>query len=95
MNKIKDFLEIIGINLTMVFGGFVGSVIMVKSQNEMDFKSQLLTITSGTLCANFMTPIFIDLFNLGESSQFGIAFILGYLGLKGMEKIVSKYISKK
>ena len=91
----KDFLETIGINLTLAIAGFIGSLLWVSTENQKNFKFSLLGIISGTLSANYLTPLVIESFGLGDKSQFGVAFILGYFGLKGMEKIASKYLDKK
>lgn len=93
--SIKEFLETIGINITLSIAGFIGSLIWVSTENQKDFKFSLVGIISGTLSANYLTPLVIESFALGDKTQFGVAFILGYFGLKGMEKVSAKYLVKK
>jgi len=94
-NKIKDFLETLGINITLAIAGFIGSLIWATTTDDKSIKKGLIGIFSGTFCANYITPLVIDVFNLGEESQFGVAFVLGYTGLKGVERLADKYFKKK
>ena len=96
MNKgFREFLETIGINITLVLAGLIGSLIMVSGDSAKNIKSSLLGIASGTLLANYVTPLVVESLGLGDKSQFGIAFLLGYFGLKGVEKFAGKYFDKK
>jgi hypothetical protein len=47
------------------------------------------------MSANYLTPVVIDLLGVkGESLQYGFAFVIGFGGLKIVEVVYEKYISK-
>ena len=52
---------------------------------------------AGTACANYLTPVVITLLPDGAaaSAKYAIAFALGFMGLKGLELFIDKYLSKK
>lgn len=91
---IKDWLIQVGLDISLAVSGFVGSIIMVSKTSARNMKTTFIGIVSGTLSANYITPVVIEVIGLGEKSKFGVAFLLGYFGLKGIEIIFSKYISK-
>lgn len=91
----KNFLENLGIDIALMITGFFGSVFMVSKTAAQNIKTSLVGIVSGTLAANYCTPVVIEIFHFEGKSQFGIAFILGYLGVKGVERFIIRFINKK
>jgi hypothetical protein len=89
--KFGNWLETIGIDLTLMFTGMMGSVLMATKKNAWDLKRSVIGIISGMLSANYLTQIFIEVFELEGRSQYGVAFLLGYFGLKGVEKFIERY----
>ena len=85
-------LSEIGINIGLMVGGFFGSLITIKKKRSI--KEQLLSIITGTMSANYLTPVLIDWFNLEGSSQYGTAFIVGFGGLKLVEALYDKFFNK-
>jgi hypothetical protein len=50
-----------------------------------------MSLIAGTLSANYLTPLAITAFGLqNSSSQYAVAFMLGFLGLRGVEYILDK-----
>jgi hypothetical protein len=46
------------------------------------------TVVSGGLSANYMTPLAGDYLHLGSNVLYGVAFLLGYSGMKGVELLI-------
>ena len=85
-------LSEIGINIGLMVGGFFGSLITIKKNR--DLKEQLLSVVTGTMSANYLSPLLIDWFELTGSSQYGTAFIVGFGGLKFVEYIYDRIFKK-
>jgi hypothetical protein len=89
--KFGSWLESIGIDLTLMFAGMIGSILMATKKNAWDLKRAVIGVISGTLSANYLTQVVIEVFELEGRSQYGVAFLLGYFGLKGVEKFIERY----
>lgn len=88
--KFHDWLTTLGIDITLMLAGMFGSLIMVSKKSAYNIKASLLGVASGTLAANYLTQVAIELFELEGRSQYGVAFLLGYFGLKGVETLFEK-----
>ena len=89
----KQFLQEIGINIALIVAGFFGSLIMVSKKSTDNIKATLTSIGAGVASANYLTPLVIDLLKIEKQTYtLGIAFILGFLGLKGVEYVTSKIL---
>ena len=85
-------LSEIGINIGLMIGGFFGSLITIKKKRSI--KEQLLSVVTGTMSANYLSPVIIDYMSLEGSSQYGTAFIVGFGGLKVVEAFYDKFFNK-
>jgi len=91
----KTFFEEIGINIGLSIAGLFGSLLLLGKQAVSNMRSTLVSLITGVASANYLTPIVTDTMKLSEDSyKFGIAFILGFLGLKGIEKITNIIFKK-
>lgn len=89
----SDILKDIGINIGLIVAGFFGSLLMINKNSAYNIKSTLTSIIAGVASANYLTPIVIDMFAIQKQTYtLSIAFILGFLGLKGVETITSKFM---
>jgi len=75
-----------------MIGGFFGSLITIKKKRSV--KEQLLSVVTGTMSANYLSPVIIEYMSLEGSSQYGTAFIVGFGGLKVVEAFYDKFFSK-
>lgn len=92
----KDFLMSIGMNVGLAVSGFFGSLMLVGKQKEQNLREQIFSVIGGTMSANYLTPVVIDTFNLQtDSLQYGVAFVIGFGGLKVVEFVYEKWFSKK
>ena len=89
----KDLLQDIGINIGISVAGLFGSLILIGKNAAFRWKTSIFSIITGVASANYMTPVAVDFIKLNEKYQMSIAFILGFLGLKGVE-LISNKISK-
>jgi hypothetical protein len=89
----SDILKDIGINIGLIVAGFFGSLLMLGKNSTENLKSTLVSIVTGVASANYLTPLVIEMFRIEKQTYtLSIAFILGFLGLKGVEYITSKFI---
>jgi hypothetical protein len=89
----NDILKDIGINIGLIVAGFFGSLLMLGKNSTENLKSTLVSIVTGVASANYLTPLVIEMFRIEKQTYtLSIAFILGFLGLKGVEYITSKFI---
>jgi hypothetical protein len=90
----KDFLEEIGINIAFVLAGLAGSLVTVSNDATKNLKSSVAGIIAGTFSANYLTQVVVEVTGLNGKTEYGLAFILGYIGLKGVEKISRKVFNE-
>lgn len=88
----RDFLESIGVNIGIALAGMFGSLIMLGKNSSSNIKSTLFSIITGVSSANYITPIVSETINISDRYQMGVAFLLGFLGLKGVEKLSEKLL---
>ncbi len=87
-------LEELGINLGLSIAGFFGSIFFIEKTE--DVKSMFVSMLGGVASANYLTPVVCDWFGVDKiNHQFSVAFILGFMGLRGVEKIVHKFFNQK
>lgn len=88
----KDTLRDLGINIGLLVAGFAGSLVMMKKDGHKDWFTTITSLLAGTLSANYLTPVVVDLVNIGNSNtQYAAAFIMGFLGLHGVEYILNRF----
>lgn len=65
---------------------------MMKKDGHKDWFTTITSLLAGTLSANYLTPVVVDLVNIGNSNtQYAAAFIMGFLGLHGVEYILNRF----
>lgn len=91
----KDQLRDLGINIGLLVAGFAGSLATVKKDGHKDWWTTATSLAVGTLSANYLTPLLVDFFAIKNSNtQYAAAFILGFLGLHGVEFVIDKFRKK-
>jgi glycerol kinase len=85
----------IGITISFLISGLFGAILMASKNAQTSVKSTILSIGGGMAAANYLTPIMTDLLNLKEAKlQNGLAFIVGFLGLKLVEILSNKFLNQ-
>jgi hypothetical protein len=91
---IVEFLKAFGISAEIFVAGISGAIVFLTRSKDMSNTQRFLTTLSGGLSANYLTPIVANWFNLDPSVLYGIAFLLGYSGMKSVELILSIFQNK-
>jgi hypothetical protein len=81
-------LQELGINIGLLISGFFGSLLTLG--RHRNWRTAVVAVLSGMGSSNYLTPIVIDLSPVMEHSQYAVAFVLGFLGLRGVELITDK-----
>jgi hypothetical protein len=69
-----------------------GSVLLTSKTSAINLGKTLMSLVGGASSANYLTPIVMETLKLDSSKyKYGIAFILGFLGLKGIEFFSQKF----
>jgi hypothetical protein len=101
----SESLKRLGIDIGLVISGVFGALLMSGNNTlkSTDFTlrgainntiSVLSSLIAGAASANYLTPIVVDIFNIKESHyNYGTAFLLGFIGLKGVESISKRLLS--
>jgi hypothetical protein len=92
----KEFLMDLGFNIGLAMSGLLGSLVTIwRSKKKMNVKEQALSMIAGTLSANYLTPLVISFMDLKDNTQFGVAFVVGFGGLKAVEYVYEKHFTKQ
>ena len=92
----KNFLDELGINIMTSIAGLFGSLLLVGKGAAKNIKQTFFAIITGVASANYLTPIVCDIVRIQDVNyERGVAFILGFLGLKSIEVISKKFLKDK
>lgn len=94
MKTLTDLLEFIGINIALFIVGLIGAVFMAGNQKGMSTWERMFTVFGGAFTANYMTPMVQDWLSISDKMVYGVAFALGYSGLKTIEIVIKRFHSK-
>ena len=83
-----------GLEVGLLVSGFFGALMMVGRKSAQRVSTTLISVIAGTACANFLTPVVLHIAPAPISDgrgKFAAAFVMGFLGLKGLEMVVEKW----
>lgn len=82
--------------VSLLVAGLFGSLLAVGKNSGATLRENLVAIGSGLGSAYFLTPIILEIIgrDVSVQAQSGIGFLLGVLGLRGVEMFVSKFGGK-
>lgn len=89
IREIEEAFKFIGFHLSLVIAGIAGAFVS-NSIKKLSVMERIFSVVSGGLIANYVTPIIVDIMNLSISTSNGIAFLMGYMGLKAVEILIEK-----
>ena len=92
---LKEILQEIGINIGISVAGLFGSLLLIGKTATTNMRATFFSIISGVASANYITPLVMDISKVDVKYQMSVAFILGFLGLKGVEYITNKFMKKE
>lgn len=97
--NIIDFLKNIGIDIAILIAGLSGGLVSLRKDEKLSMWQKILTVASGGLIATYLTPILVPLAEkiVGENSniEYGMGFVVGYMGLKSIEFVISKFVKSE
>lgn len=96
MNYLEAFLIRYGIDIGFLVSGFFGALLLVSKNSAQKLSTTIASILAGTACANYLTPVVINLLpeSIKNQGKYAVAFVMGFLGLKGLEMVIEKYFTK-
>jgi hypothetical protein len=87
--RLKDF----GIDVGLLVSGLFGAILLTSKDTAMNLTRTITSLIGGAASANYITPIVVNLAKLDNAHyHYGIAFLLGFLGLRGIEYFSRKII---
>jgi hypothetical protein len=93
MEKPNIDLKEYGIDVGLLVSGLFGAILLTSKGSAMNLTRTVSSLIGGAASANYITPIVMNLANLHDSHyQYGIAFLLGFLGLRGVEHVGKKIL---
>ena len=90
MEKITDLIEDFGVHIWLIIAGLFGALLSLEDREGLTNWQKIMVFLSGGAIANYMTPLLVDWLDVNDSVRFGMAFILGFSGLKGLKWIILK-----
>ena len=96
LNAIEEFLVKRGIDIGFLISGFFGALLLVSKNSAQKISTTIASILSGAACANYLTPVVMNYMpeSIKLNGRYAVAFIMGFLGLKGLELILNKVFVK-
>lgn len=82
-----SFFKSLGFDITFI-AGIAGAVASLTKQKGISLKEQIIIVLSGGFTANYLTPLTAEWLNFSEKTLYGIAFLLGYSGMKAVEILI-------
>lgn len=76
----------------LLVAGLFGSLLAVGKNSGATLRENLVAIGAGLCSAYFLTPLIFEILGTqpSQQAQSGVAFLLGILGLRGVEILISK-----
>lgn len=96
LNVIESFLIRYGIDIGFLVSGFFGALLLVSKNSAQKLSTTIASILAGTACANYLTPVVMSILPQGvqTNGKYAVAFVMGFMGLKGLELILEKWFNK-
>ena len=87
--NLKDY----GIDVGLLISGLFGAILLTSKTSAINLTKTISSLIGGAASANYITPIVINITKLDDTHyHYGIAFLLGFLGLKGIESFSNKIL---
>lgn len=87
MNKVGLSVD----DIQQIVAGFFGSIVGVSRQSHLNFGALVLSVISGTASATYLTPVIAAPLHIKDPKyMLGLSFLMGTLGLRGVEIVTAK-----
>lgn len=93
-SSVENQLISYGIEVGFLISGFFGALMMVSKNASQKIGPTIASLLAGTACANYLTPVIMHFLpeNVQGQSKYAVAFMMGFMGLKGLELVIDKYM---
>lgn len=82
-----------GIDVGLLISGLFGAILLTSKTGALNLTRTISSLIAGAASANYITPVIISITKLDETHyHYSIAFLLGFLGLKGVEYFSTKVL---
>jgi len=89
-----ELLKQFGLDIGLIISGLFGSLLMLGKSPGNNLGASIISIIGGAASANYLTPVVVDSINITNTQHaYGVAFMLGFLGLKGIELLSRRFIT--
>ena len=93
MDSPQTTLEQYGIDIGLLISGLFGAILLTSKGSAMNLGRTFSSLVGGAASANYITPVIISITKLDNMHfNYSIAFLLGFLGLKGVEFFSNKVL---
>lgn len=83
-----------GFDIILFLAGIAGGIAFLTKNPKLTTWQKFTSVLSGGFTANYLTPLVGKWFLLSDDTLYGIAFLLGYGGLKSVEGIYLVFSNK-
>jgi hypothetical protein len=90
-----DLLKELGIDVPLIMAGFSGGLATLLKNKTLKWSEKALVLGSGGVSANYVTPLLAEFLNVSQNTFLGLAFFVGFGGLKFVEAIFEFIHEKK
>ena len=87
MDSLKVALEVAGVKVGLLAGGFIGAVLSLRFVAAQTTWEKVCIVCGGTAASVFLTPIITNYINVNASTEYGISFLLGVYGMSAMSEL--------
>lgn len=88
-------LKAYGIDVGLLISGLFGAILLTSKSSAMNMTRTAYSLIGGAASANYITPMVIKVTKLDDTYHYGVAFLLGFLGLKGIEYFTNKLLPEE
>jgi hypothetical protein len=88
------FLEDHGVHLGLILAGVSGAFLSISVNSKLTPWQKVVVVLSGAGTANYLTPLVLSYVKLGDGTQYGLAFLVGFSGLKFTEWMIVNITNK-
>lgn len=94
VEEVNTWLRSIGIDFSLFLAGAMGGFVKNSSVKKLPIWERILIVCSGAATATYLTPIIISIIGWKTEHTYGVAFLVGYLGLSIVEGLANVIHSK-
>ena len=87
-------VKFFGFDIILFIAGIAGGIAFLTKSPKLTRVQKFTSVLSGGFTANYLTPVVCLWFSIPDSYSNGIAFLLGYGGLKSVESIFMVFSNK-